>query len=252
MIADRTGPVSERAAMRGREADRGAGGGAAILALLGGCLAAAGCTPTPPPVAPAIGCFFHGAPAGTGYAMDCAVGATLPDVHVDPVRGPGCSLDSLRLSGQTMTVPIAVVYGDRDDDRPGRVRLGATIAGARHAATLARSSGIDCAGTAPPAVPVETRFGGRHVALIDKDQYPMCVFESRLDLDPFVQAIGPGLGVDAAAAVRASLRDALARRLDFELASAVNHLHLPDANLESAFRTRSGRCPGDWREFTGE
>jgi hypothetical protein len=225
--------------------------GATILLPLT-ALAAPACTPVPPPVARATGCEFFLAPERAAPLMDCAVSGPLPDAFVDPAGGRGCSLASYRLSGQSATMPLHVRWGVGGEDEVGRLRLAAIVSGATYVGSVARSAGIDCASVAGPAATVTIRFGGRHLARIDRSQTPACVFESRLDLGPSDQVLGAGLGADLSAAVRASVRDALARRLDFELASAVNHGLFPGTGLEGGFRTRSGRCPDDYREYAGE
>ena len=234
-----------------------------ILALIGTAFLPA-CTPTPTPGggAPVTGCGFAAQQGAIGLTMDCTVTGGLPNMLIDPVNSAntGCGLASLSLFGQTVNVPIRVIYGENGDENNGRVRLGAMIpqaagnALATHGGSLAKAAVPNCNGITGPTVPVTTSFGGRHIAIVDKSQNPMCVFESRLDLAPYNQSIGPGLGLnlDVSGITRTAVRNALARRLDLELARAVNRLLLPAANTNAAgFVGRGGRCLNDYREFVG-
>ncbi len=232
-----------------------------ILSLIGTAFLPA-CTPTPAPGGgvPVTGCGFAAQQGAIGLTMDCTVTGDLPNMLIDPgdSTNAGCAPASLSLFSQTVNVPIRVVYGENGDDSNARVRLGAMIpraAGnplATHAGRLAKAAGPNCTGIIGPTVPVTTSFGGRHIAIVDKGPNPMCVFQSRLDLAPYNQAIGPGLGLDVSSVTRTAVRNALARRLDLELARAVNRLLRPAANTNAAgFVERAGRCLNDHREFVG-
>ncbi len=225
-----------------------------ILSLAGTAFLPA-CNPTPTPggAQPVAGCRFSANQGGSGLAMDCTVAGGLPSMRVDPVgpSPPACGPLTFTVFGQQVNAPIRVIYGENGDDGPARVRLGATIADATHSGTLAKSVGQNCGSTDGPRFPLTTSFGGRHIALVDKQQTPKCVFESRLDLDPYRQDIGVGIPVDISGVTQAAVRDALARRFDFELASAVNRLLAPNANLGGQFATNSGRCADGHRAFVG-
>ena len=235
-----------------------------LIVSLTGTFFLPACTPTPVPGggAPVTGCAFAAQQGAVGLTMDCTVTGGLPVMLIDPgdSTNVGCELASLSLFGQTVNVPIRVVYGENGDDGNARVRLGAMIpraAGnplATHAGSLAKAAIPNCNGITGPTVLVTTSFGGRHIAIVDKGRNPMCVFQSRLDLAPYNQAVGTGLGLnlDVSALTRTAVRNALAQRLDLELARAVNRLLLPAANINAAgFQGRFGRCLNDHREFVG-
>ena len=234
-----------------------------VLALIGTAFLPA-CTPTPTPGGgvPVTGCAFAAQQGAVGLNMDCTVTGALPNMLIDPGNSAnaGCALASLSLFSQTVNVPIRVVYGENGDDNNARVRLGAMIPRApgnplaTHGGSLAKAAVPNCNGITGPTVPVTTSFGGRHIAIVDKGRNPMCVFESRLDLAPYNQTVGTGLGLglDVSEMTRTAVRNALARRLDLELARAVNRLLLPAANTNAAgFVGRAGRCLNDHREFVG-
>jgi hypothetical protein len=207
---------------------------------------------------PTTGCTFAGTQAAQGITIDCDITGGLPDQMLDPTNpsNTSCSLASVRLFSQSITVPARLVYAENGDDNSGRVRVGATIprAGsprATHSGSLAKAGVPDCNGITGPTVPLSTSFGGRHIAIVDKEQTPLCVFQSRLDLSPYNQTIGSGLTVDVSNVTRDAVREELWRRIDLEIAIAVNGLLAPSANLDAAFRNRAGRCANDWTAFVG-
>lgn len=208
---------------------------------------------TPPPPAPTTGCALAPNQTSNGLRMDCRVSGPLPDMLIDPLDSANtrCRAWSVSLFNQTINVPIRVVYGENGDESNEHVRLGATLPGGTHRARAAKSFGENCSGTIPPVATLNTRFAGRHIARIDKRGARACVFESRLRLNSYRQTTTVGLGVDTTATSRPGVSDALERRLDLELARAVNRLLKPDANVNaSAFVNRSGRC-ADYRRFSG-
>ena len=224
-----------------------------ILSLVGTAFLPAS-DPTPPCGGqPNAGCTFAAAQGTAGLTMNCTVTGNLPNMRVDPANSSqtACGPLTFTLFDQTANVPMTVIFGENGDDSPARVRLGATINGATHSGSLRKSAGENCNELTGPTFPVTTSFGGRHIALIDKGQSPMCVFESRLDLSPFNQEIGVGIPVNVSGATQAGVRNGLARRLDFELASAVNRLLAPNANLGGEFADNAGRCADGHREFVG-
>jgi hypothetical protein len=213
------------------------------------------CTPTPTPGggATTTGCGISPQQGGNGLGMDCTVTGGLPNMLIDPANSSNssCALTSFSLFGQTVNAPIHVIYGENGDDNDARVRLGATINGATHSGSLAKSA-VGCGGTVGPVANVTTNFGGRHIALIDKGRSPMCVFQSRLDVMPFNQSISLGFNVDVSSVTESSVRRALERRMDLELATAVNRLLNPSADVTAAgFVNGAGRCPGDYQPFVG-
>src|SRR5688572_15944171 len=120
-----------------------------ILSLIGTAFLPA-CTPTPTPGggAPVTGCAFAAQQGAIGLTMDCTVTGGLPNMLIDPANSSntGCAFTSFSLFGQTVTAPIRVIYGQNGDDSDARVRLGATINGATHGGSLAKSSFPGCAG----------------------------------------------------------------------------------------------------------
>ncbi|MDQ2977395.1 MAG: hypothetical protein M3R69_18535 [Acidobacteriota bacterium] len=103
----------------------------------------------------------------------------------------------------------------------------------------------NCATTAP-TLDIATNYAGTHVALVDKGRNPMCVFQSRLVLSTFNQTLGVGIPVDISGMTKNSTQDALQKRIDLEVAKAVNGLLSPASVVGT-----DGRCPNDWQPFTG-
>ena len=231
-----------------------------VLSLIGTAFLPA-CNPTNTPGGgqTTTGCSFAGNQAGTGLTINCTVTGGLPNRLIDatnPSNG-SCALTSFSLFGQTVNVPVRLIYAENGDDNSGRVRVGAMIPRqngdplATQNGSLAKSAGTNCSQTIGPTVAVTTSFGGRHIAIVDKEQTPLCVFQSRLDLAPYNQTIGTGLTLNVSNATQAAVRDEMWRRLDLEIATAVNGLLAPSANLGGAFQTNSGRCANDWQAFSG-
>lgn len=227
-----------------------------ILSLVGTAFLPA-CNPTTPQQGgtTSTGCTIPRNQARNGLNVDCDVTGGLPNRLIDPTNpaNSGCGVASLRLSGQSINVPVRLIVGENGDENSGRIRVGAMIpkqtgdALATQSGTLRKAAVPDCAGDIGPAAPVATSFGGRHRAIVDKGQNPMCVFESRLDLNPYTQTIGPGFGPNVGAATRDIVRQELWARLDREIAVAINGLLNPNANLNGF----SGRCADGWSEFSG-
>jgi hypothetical protein len=225
-----------------------------MLAPVLSVLALLACDPTPQSGTPTTGCQFAAQQTSQGLRMNCTVTGQLPNALIDPLNptNTSCAPASVSLFSQTVNVPIAVIYGENGDENSDRVRLGASVMPSTHSAKLAKAAGNSCDSTIGPIVDVGTAFAGRHIALVDKSQTPACVFESRLDLTTFNQTVSAGLNLDVSAATRETVREQLAKRLDLELASAVNRLLQPSSNIAaSAFRARAGRCINDYREFAG-
>jgi hypothetical protein len=213
------------------------------------------CTPTAPSGQPAANCAFAAVQGASGLTMNCTVTGPLPNALIDPFNpsNTSCVPTSFSLFGQTVTAPLTVIYGENGDENSERVRLGVTLLPGSHSGSLAKATGSTCASTIPPVAGVSTTFAGQHTALVDKSQTPACVFQSRLDLTTYNLTIAAGLSIDASEATRASVRNTLARRLDLEMASAVNRLLQPNADIAAAgFVNRAGRCADGYQEFTGD
>jgi len=227
------------------------------------------CTPTSTPTSnatanaaatggPTPNCAFARNQTSNDLRMNCTISGALPNTLVDPAHAgsSACSNTSFSLFGQSIGATIAVIYGENGDENAERVRLGATISDGTHSGSLAKSAGSGCNSIVGPTVPVNTSFGGRHIALIDKSQTPACVFQSRLTLSPFNQTIGAGLtplpGLPIGPVTRSSVEDLVAKRLDLALATAVAGLLQPNANTsEPGYVARSGRCANGYQAFTG-
>lgn len=232
---------------------------ARFLLALALALGTAACTPTPQAGGGGGGngvnaaCSFAPNQTSQDLRMNCTVSGSPPNRLLNPASGgSGCKFESLSLFGQTVSAQATFIYGENGDENSGRVRIGVRVAdGASHGGRLGKSAGDGCSQTVGPIVTVDTRFGGTHVALVDKGQIPMCVFESRFSPSAFTQTVSAGLSVDASAVTRDASVDAIARTLDLEAARAVNRLLAPSATLDAAFVARAGRCANGWQAFTG-
>ena len=234
-----------------------------ILALLAACdrttptnnATATGPTPT---------CAFAQNQTSNDLRMNCTITGGLPNTLVDPANSgsSACSNTSFSLFNQSINSSVLVIYGENGDDNEARDRLGATINSSTHNGSLAKASGSGCGSITGPTVAVDTSFAGRHIALIDKGQTPVCVFESRLTLSPFNQTIGAGLatipglpgspGLPIGPVTQSAVEAQVAQRLDLALATAANGLLKPTANTaEPGFVSRSGRCADGYQAFTG-
>lgn len=153
--------------------------------------------------------------------------------------------------GQTVQTPIVAVYGENNDDTNDRVRIGVDLGPGTHTGRLAKDNFLDsCASTVGPAFDVDTTFTGTHVAVVDKSRDPMCVFSSRLVLTEFTQDLQVGVPVDVGGTTRDGMRRSLERRLDLEVARAVNRYLNPSAlPFDVDFEDDFGRCDNDWRPF---
>jgi hypothetical protein len=224
----------------------------------------AACTPTSTPTSnaaasgPTQNCGFSANQTSNDVRSNCLIAGALPNVLIDPAH-PGssnCTRTTFSLFSQTMSMNVAIIYGENGDENPERVRLGATIASGTHHGSLAKSAYPDCGSIVGPTVPVDTSFSGRHIALIDKSQTPACVFQSRPTLSMFNQTIGAGLtplpGLPVGAVTRSAVEDLVGKRLDLQLASSVAGLLHPGVNTsEPGFVGRSGRCANAYQPFTG-
>lgn len=227
--------------------------------LAAAVLLLAACTPTPPAGGGGGGgggvnsnCAFSATQTSQGLRMDCGVSGSPPNRLLNPTGGSGCKFESFSLFGQAVSANATFVYGENGDESASRVRIGAVVNdGASHSGQLGKSAGDNCSQTVGPIVSVNTAFGGTHVALIDKMQTPMCVFQSRFVPSSFSQTISAGLSVDVGTLARDASLDAVARTLDLEAARAVNRLLRPSADLGGGFSGRAGRCADGWQPFSG-
>lgn len=224
-----------------------------VAGLLLGLLAA--CTPTPNPGGQPVTPVCRFAPDQTNQDVraNCTVTGAPANARINPVTGGSqCRPESLTLFDQALRAAATFIYGENGDDSVGRVRIGVAVAdGATHTGSLAKSAGDGCTSHTGPVAAITTSFGGHHVAIIDKEQVPHCVFQSRFDPSSFRQTLSLGFAVDPSAATRAATIDAIERALDLEAATAVNTLFGHGSALDEAFRNRSGRCPDGWSRFTG-
>jgi len=220
-------------------------------------LVVTGCTPTPRPSNEvSAGCEFAPNQTSTDLRMNCTVTGTPANVLIDPInpKNSSCGLTSFSLYDQMLTSPATFIWGENDDDSDARVRIGIIVKASTHTAHLAKSTGNSCENISGPVVNLATSFSGKHVALIDKGQTPMCVFQSRYKGATFTQTGTEGItgiGGNISFATQTATEDAIARQLDLEAARAVNRLLGLGSSLDAAFEGRSGRCPNDYRTFEG-
>lgn len=220
-------------------------------------LTAAGCTPTPSPSGGvSAGCVFAPDQTSNELRMNCTITGTPANVLIDPINpeNRACGLTSFSLYDQALTAPATFIWGEGGDDGQYRVRIGVVIGTSNHTAHLAKSSGLSCESIIGPVVNLATAFSGRHTALIDKGQIPMCVFQSLYTGATFTQTGTEnltGVGGDLSFATQKATEEAIAQQLDLEAARAVNRLLGYGSSLDAAFDGRSGRCPNDYRPFDG-
>ncbi len=225
--------------------------GVALLAVIG-------CTPTPQPGGQVTSeCVFAPDQTSNDLRMDCTVTGSPANVLIDPVNptNRSCALTSFSLYDQMLTAPATFIWGENGDDGQARVRIGVIVNGSTHTAHIAKSTGFSCENTSGPVVSLSTSFTGRHVALVDKGQTPMCVFQSRYSGESFTQAGTEdftGIGGDLSFATQTATEDAISRQLDLEAARAVNRLLGLESTLDAAFEGRSGRCSDGYQTFEGD
>jgi len=210
------------------------------------------CHPTPPVAGPTnTTCALAQNQTSNGLAMNCTVTGPIPNLRVDPLvaGSASCGINSFIISGQTVNVPLTAIYGQNGDDNGARVRMGVTIGNSTHNGSIAKD-GPGCSSTVGPSLSIMTTFSGTHVALIDKGRSPMCVFQSKLTLPTFNQTIQAGLPLDISGMTKKAVQGAIEKRIDFELAKAVNGLLNASADLGGTFAADSGRCHNDWQPFT--
>jgi hypothetical protein len=204
---------------------------------------------------PTTSCRLAPVQNGNGLGMSCSINGPIRNLRVDPLTSgnAACGITSFSVFQQTVSTPIVAVYGQNGDDNSERVRVGVTLGPGTHAGKLAKDNALDnCATTIDPTLAISTSFAGTHVALVDKTRSPVCVFQSRLTLTSFQQTIAVGVPADISGMTRKATQESLEKRIDLEVARAVNGLlrssgpPLSDADVE-----RSGRCDGDYRAFTG-
>jgi len=239
-------------------------------ALLSSC-GPGGCTPNDgggggnnggPPVASA--CALSPNQTGNGLLIDCTVTGSPDTMFIDPLDSnnttctpfnpnpfagtPNDARDArlLTIFNQALNVPVRITYGENGDENSGRVRIGFRVDPSTHTASVGKTP-TDC--SLPDGFfPLTTQFSGRHVALIDREQTPACVFQSAYTSATHTQTVGGG-GPDIGAPSKSSIENAIARQLDLEAARVYNRLFQPNANLEGAFARRAGRCADDYEPF---
>lgn len=220
----------------------------AHLLLLAVCIVAGACNPTPPSGGgAATGCAFAPNQTANGLRLNCTVTGPLPNMRIDPfVSGNApCGINSWTIFSQTVNTPMVAIYGENGDDDNARVRVGVTLGPGTHTGKIGKDNFTNNCATTTPPLDIMTSFAGTHVALVDKGRNPMCVFESRLVLSSFNQTLGVGVPVDISGMTKNSTQDALQKRIDLEVAKAVNGLLSPASVVGT-----SGRC-NDWQPFTG-
>lgn len=212
------------------------------------------------PVASA--CALNPNQTGNGLLIDCTVTGSPEDIFVDPLDSsntactplnPNPLANDLRdarlltIFNQNLNVPVRITYGENGDENSARVRIGFRVDPSTHTASVGPTPS-DCA---LPRItfPLTTQFSGRHVALIDREQVPACVFQSAYTPATFTQTVGER-GPDIGAASKSSIENAIARQLDLEAARVYNGLFQPNADLDRAFERRAGRCAGDYERFS--
>ncbi|VAW85214.1 hypothetical protein MNBD_GAMMA18-910 [hydrothermal vent metagenome] len=221
-------------------------------------LVVAGCVSTPTPDGGvSTGCVFATNQTSNDLRMDCTVTGAPANVLVDPINSANrsCALTSFSLYDQTLTAPVTFIWGENGVDDIGRVRIGVIVDTSNHTASFAKSTGFSCESIIVPVFNLSTSFSGRHVAFIDKEQTPKCVFRSRYTGATFTQTGAEsltGVGGDLSFATQAATEDAIARQLDLEAARVVNRLLGFGSSLDDAFEGRSGRCSGDYQVFEGD
>jgi hypothetical protein len=228
------------------------------LALIAVSIIISNCTPTPTPQPGGVtntGCGFSPNQTTNGLSLTCTITGPLPNLRIDPlVAGNApCGINSWSIFEQTVSTPMVAIYGENGDDSNSRVRVGVTLGPGTHAAKIAKDNTPDhCNSTVGPVFTISTTYAGNHVALVDKTRTPMCIFESRLTLNSFNQTLTAGVPLNISDMTRNSTRDALQKRIDLEIAKAVNGLlNSASMPLSNEVVGRSGRCDNDWHPFTG-
>ncbi len=226
------------------------------LALVAALALAAGCQQLPDSDGGvATACDLPAAAAGGGTSSDCTMEGEPEAVLVNPLdpSDQSCGPFSVTLFNQSIEAQTTLILGENGFFDAGRIRVGVEIApGSTHEGELAKAAGSACEATLPPAVAVTTSFGGRHVAIIDREPEPMCIYTSRLTLTSFSQSIELGLNLDVSEATRAGTEASIARQIDLEVAKAVNKLLAPSTEFDADFEARAGRCEDHYWPFTGE
>ena len=231
------------------------------LALFAVIIIASGCHPTtpgntntaPPAGTPTTTCGLSANQTTNGLSMTCTVTGPLPNMRVDPLvaGNPQCGINSWTVSGQTVSTPLVAIYGQNGDDSNARVRLGVTLGPGTHAGSIAKDNTLDsCNSTVGPSFAISTTFAGNQISLVDKTRNPMCVFQSKLTLTSFTQTLTAGVPVNISGMTKQGTQDGLQKRIDLELAKAVNGLLNAQAPLPANFASTNGRC-SDWQPFTG-
>jgi hypothetical protein len=219
---------------------------------------ASNCTPTTIPQPGGVAntaCGFSPNQTSNGLSLTCTVTGPVPNLRVDPlVAGNApCGLNSWTIFEQTVNTPMVAIYGENGDDNNVRVRVGVTLGPGTHAGKMAKDNTRDnCNSTVGPVFAINTSYTGNHVALVDKSRSPMCIFQSRLVLSSFNQTLTAGVPLNISGMTRNGTQDALHKRIDLEIAKAVNGLLNSAAMpLSNEVVGRSGRCENDWHQFTG-
>jgi len=183
--------------------------------------------------------------------MDCTISGALPNMLINPgdPSNTTCLPTSVLVFGQSISVPVTIILEENGDNR----RVGVRFSNGTHRGQLAKAAWPGCSAPFGPASTIATAFAGRHVALVDKEERPICVGRSRLNLSTYNQTISAGLALDVSNLTRAIVRDSIARRLDLEIARNLNAILQPSSNTrEAGFVGRAGRCPTGYRPFTGD
>jgi hypothetical protein len=223
---------------------------------LGAILALAACKPAPQPGGGGqlqTACPLARDQTTQDLRGTCTATGSPANRLINPVSGDSiCRRESLAMFDQGISASATFIYGENGDDTPGRVRVGIQVAdGATHRGSLVKTAGADCASQTGPVAAIATDFAGRHVAIIDKERIPHCVFRSRFTRSNFAQTLTLGLPVDPSVATEQATVDEIERTLDLEAALAVNAFFGHQLAIDDGFRGRAGRCENDWAPFTG-
>lgn len=209
----------------------------------------------PPPLV-TTDCNFGANQGEQGLALECTIEGDVADTFIDPLNSDNdeCTAFDIADAGlftlfdQSLSVPVNMIYGAEGDENPGRVRIDVTLQGGSHDGQLGKTP-PNC-GEPPVHSAISTNFSGTQRTLIDKEASPMCVARSTYDPADFTQTLGDS-GPDIALATRNTTEDIIARRIDLEVATAVNKLLNSGLDLPDEFVDRSGRCEEGYGAFDG-
>lgn len=227
---------------------------------LGACAALVGCSSAPKLVAAKPStlplqpdCGWRTGPGGESQ-MACLLADDIPDTQWDAkhLGSVACSPDSFSVFKQSMSAPLRLSHGPRDEDAFSQVRISGTLGPGTHQGQVGKSTGNDCDATVGSVAAISTRYGGgSYTAVVDKSQVPVCVRQSRLVLGGFEQTLSKALPVNLAQAGREATIDALQKRLDLEVAVRLNKHWRPSAPfLREVTVSRHGRCAEGFRSLS--